>query len=57
MRRTRLLFARSAIDPHSSAVASCLLYLYDVAVDSGEAKVLRQVSSTEHCDVERLLVR
>lgn len=34
-----------------------LLYLYDVAVDSGEAEVLRQVSGTENSDVERLIVR
>lgn len=34
-----------------------LLYLYDVAVDSGEAKVLRQVSGTENSDVERFIVR
>lgn len=34
-----------------------LLYLYDVAVDSGEAEVLRQVSGTENSDMERLIVR
>lgn len=35
---------------------SCLLYLHDVAVDSGEAEVLWQVSGAEDGDAQCLLV-
>lgn len=41
----------------STTIVFCLPYLHDVAVDSGEAKVLRQVPGAEHGDVERLVVR
>jgi len=45
LRRMRFLFAQT------QSTFSCLLYLYDVAIDSGEAEVLWQVSGAENCDV------
>lgn len=55
MKHTRLLFVQMQAIHILDFL--CLLYLYDVAIDSGEAEVLWQVSGAENCDVQCLVVR